>query len=610
MIEIKSFKIRKKKFVLKGSSIKLPNIGLVTISGPVGTGKSSFIKALYRGKIKVKGIRHNKFIKSCSYVAPAFNIVDGYTGNDYINRYKKYGRIDEEVLNNLFIELNIEHLRKSVLSSCSDGVKTRFFLCLGLSLNAQIVLIDEPTARVDKETADKVTEVLLRVSKSKLLLVATHDQEIWKVAQNLMIEEGRVVQKFSVEEENNDLKATKKLCTVKPLLKKIPLLITGFVTLIIGVISGILFSSCAEYYFPSKENYVLTKGVPEKMMFHNGLLNEYIVKIIETNNDMPYKLSPRFDTIDFNYGGQAIGNSLLLEQIPYLSNIFFYYVDEVFDGVKISRGLYDLLEKIVGRIDISSLYIRKFNCVDIVENDGILVYIPKAYAYNSIKSDYGILDYRKVFDKDGNEYELTDNSAAVPYYLFDELYGKKVGSFNIDSYYYDYDKKYIFKSLNEFHSADLVKYKGNCSLYAFSEAIRDSEYVEDFEREAYREYIGNTYFHYIQVLISIELCILILSFSVSYLMVRKNSKLIQLDLLDRPEVFKLSILNYNFAKMLILPVVSLLMIPLKVLFLNVKYKINIVYELIFILILIVLDFLFSFIAILVRIYQERKRVIW
>ena len=40
---------------------------------------------------------------------------------------------------------------------------------------AGLVLADEPTAHLDRETAREITESLLRVSRGKTLVVATHD---------------------------------------------------------------------------------------------------------------------------------------------------------------------------------------------------------------------------------------------------------------------------------------------------------------------------------------------------------------------------------------------------------------------------------------------------
>ena len=44
-----------------------------------------------------------------------------------------------------------------------------------LSESAGLLLVDEPTAHLDSDTARRVTDALLQLARGKTLLVATHD---------------------------------------------------------------------------------------------------------------------------------------------------------------------------------------------------------------------------------------------------------------------------------------------------------------------------------------------------------------------------------------------------------------------------------------------------
>lgn len=57
----------------------------------------------------------------------------------------------------------------------SGGEAQRMALARAYLADADIILADEPTAHLDRETADMVTERLLAVAKGKTLVVATHD---------------------------------------------------------------------------------------------------------------------------------------------------------------------------------------------------------------------------------------------------------------------------------------------------------------------------------------------------------------------------------------------------------------------------------------------------
>ena len=46
---------------------------------------------------------------------------------------------------------------------------------VALHPHADLMLVDEPTAHLDSETAARVTDALLELAKGKTMIVATHD---------------------------------------------------------------------------------------------------------------------------------------------------------------------------------------------------------------------------------------------------------------------------------------------------------------------------------------------------------------------------------------------------------------------------------------------------
>ena len=61
-------------------------------------------------------------------------------------------------------------------SGISGGEALRLALArLALAQDADLLLLDEPTAHLDSDTASQVIETLLRIARGKTLLVATHD---------------------------------------------------------------------------------------------------------------------------------------------------------------------------------------------------------------------------------------------------------------------------------------------------------------------------------------------------------------------------------------------------------------------------------------------------
>lgn len=64
-------------------------------------------------------------------------------------------------------------------SGLSGGEMVRLALArLAVNQEAGLLLVDEPTAHLDPDTAGQVTEALLRIAKGRTLIVATHDAQL------------------------------------------------------------------------------------------------------------------------------------------------------------------------------------------------------------------------------------------------------------------------------------------------------------------------------------------------------------------------------------------------------------------------------------------------
>jgi putative ABC transport system ATP-binding protein len=76
--------------------------------------------------------------------------------------------------------LELDGVREQLPQELSGGQAQRVVIARVLASGPQLILADEPTSKLDRETADHVTQVLLQVSDEigAALVVATHDQMI------------------------------------------------------------------------------------------------------------------------------------------------------------------------------------------------------------------------------------------------------------------------------------------------------------------------------------------------------------------------------------------------------------------------------------------------
>ena len=75
-------------------------------------------------------------------------------------------------------------------ANLSGGERNRLQIALAVAKNADILILDEPTAGLDKKSAEKLIENLIEATKNRTLIIITHDS-------NYFSELGRIEITFS-----------------------------------------------------------------------------------------------------------------------------------------------------------------------------------------------------------------------------------------------------------------------------------------------------------------------------------------------------------------------------------------------------------------------------
>lgn len=86
-------------------------------------------------------------------------------------------KILEQVLHET--DLNIKPERKA--NELSGGQAQRVAIARAIVKNPEIILADEPTGNLDDKTSIKIIEILKRISKTKLVIMVTHDESMAQV---------------------------------------------------------------------------------------------------------------------------------------------------------------------------------------------------------------------------------------------------------------------------------------------------------------------------------------------------------------------------------------------------------------------------------------------
>ncbi|MBQ2409423.1 MAG: ATP-binding cassette domain-containing protein, partial [Bacilli bacterium] len=202
MIELvkasKKYSRMKDNFAMRQVSIKFNKCGLIFIVGNARSGKSTMINILggldklTEGQLIFNGKNVNDFKSS---------ELDNYR-NTYVGFLFKDNNLfeDETIAANITLALDLQEkkLRKGELRKILDAVglngvsekrlvrnltnleKTRVAIARSIVKNPYMLLADEPTGALDSIGNREIFELLKRMSKTKLVIVATADEETAK----------------------------------------------------------------------------------------------------------------------------------------------------------------------------------------------------------------------------------------------------------------------------------------------------------------------------------------------------------------------------------------------------------------------------------------------
>jgi ATP-binding cassette subfamily C protein len=168
----------------------LPPAGLIAISGPSGSGKSTLLRMLAGIEAPSHGFEPLPRVTSegCDWISTDIYVPAGTLGEAIAwNR----GMQD-----NAAIEKAATHVRLLDERLLPDGLEARIAeggdnlsggqrMRIGIArimLTDGVVLADEPTAKLDPQTARLVRQVLIEAARRRLVIVATHDEQLIDVA--------------------------------------------------------------------------------------------------------------------------------------------------------------------------------------------------------------------------------------------------------------------------------------------------------------------------------------------------------------------------------------------------------------------------------------------
>lgn len=204
---------------LQPTSMEVRQGELLLIIGPSGSGKTTLLSLLgcvlypSQGRLWVDGQEINKLrekqlarlrLHTIGFVFQSFNLLAPLSGEDNVMMpLRLQGVPGSEARKRAQVALEMVGMmdrRKQLPKQLSGGQQQRIAIARALVTNPKLILCDEPTASLDKDSLDVVMKELRHLADTgKAVCVVTHDPRLEKYAHRIVaVNNGMVteVQKF------------------------------------------------------------------------------------------------------------------------------------------------------------------------------------------------------------------------------------------------------------------------------------------------------------------------------------------------------------------------------------------------------------------------------
>ena len=179
----KSYKTKK---AVNNISFKIDENEIVGLLGPNGCGKTTTIGMILgllkptSGQVLINGknIENNKIsiLHKMNFISPYIELPKKLTVKQNLIVYGKLYNIKNlnERINFLSEKLRLGDLLDKITGELSSGQKNRVSLAKALINDPTVLLLDEPTAALDPETADFIRTFLEKLREEKKYLFCWH----------------------------------------------------------------------------------------------------------------------------------------------------------------------------------------------------------------------------------------------------------------------------------------------------------------------------------------------------------------------------------------------------------------------------------------------------
>ncbi len=270
-IEIKGLNKYYKKFqALSDVNLEIPKGKIIGLLGKNGAGKSTLMRCIlgflhHEGEIHIEDImlehRDPRVFEKVAFIPDVSGLDDRLTVQQTLDYVAQINPKWNPATAQKLLNISSLPLNKKV-GQLSKGMKTKLYLLVTLSLDVNILMLDEPTLGLDIAFRKEFFNTILGefFDEDKTIIISTHQvEEIEPLLQDIIfIDNGKIVLYDEVEK----LKDSYNIVTVQndqkeELLRHEPKLITKTLGFVSGLLSSDIKIEGAQYSRPSMSDIFL-----------------------------------------------------------------------------------------------------------------------------------------------------------------------------------------------------------------------------------------------------------------------------------------------------------------------------------------------------------------
>lgn len=191
MLEIKKVHILYEKELFHPFDFQCCPGQITAISGESGSGKTSILRVIAQ---KIKGYEQytidgkvcesNELWQNLYYVEQDPLLEEDLTIREHLDLLYEYYHLSQnlQLEEALSEQLEIDHVFSLYPNMLSDGEKKRCALFMACLSQRNIILLDEPTASVNKDMIQQELAIIQTYLKDSAVIISTHDSEILEIS--------------------------------------------------------------------------------------------------------------------------------------------------------------------------------------------------------------------------------------------------------------------------------------------------------------------------------------------------------------------------------------------------------------------------------------------